>query len=72
MSECNFDELSVDEQRNEILKAIHNRLSEISICLEYVVRTKYDTVLLDRFQCEWTKWIPLANNMYEDNQEGEE
>ena len=72
MSECNFDELSVDEQRNEILKAIHNRLSEISICLEYVVRTEYNTISLDRFQYKWTKWMPLANNMYEDNQEGEE
>ena len=37
-NEHKFEELSIDEQRNEILKAIHNRLGEIAALLPYIAK----------------------------------
>lgn len=37
-NERKFEELSIDEQRNEILKAIHNRLGEIAALLPYIAK----------------------------------
>ena len=62
MSERKFEELSVEEQHNEILKAIHNRLSEISISLKYLVR--YSSFVLNEFQREWTRYIESCKCLY--------
>lgn len=66
MSERKFEELSVEEQHNEILKAIHNRLSEISISLEYLVR--YSSFIevhnFNEFQREWTRYIERCKCLY--------
>ena len=66
MSEPKFDELTIEKQRNEILKAIHNRLSEISISLEYLVR--YSSFVevddLNEFQREWTRYIERCKGLY--------
>ena len=78
MSERKFEELSVEEQHNEILKAIHNCLSEISTSLEYLVR--YSSFIevndLDEFQEKWTSYIERCKCLYinkkrEETQEGE-
>ena len=66
MSEPKFDELSVEEQRNEILKAIHNRLSEISTSLDFMVRNSsfIDDVGFNSFQREWTRYIERCKGLY--------
>ena len=69
MSERKFEELSIEEQRNEILKAIHNRLSEISITLEYFARetmSDYSVRNMNEFQREWTKYIERCKGLYID------
>lgn len=80
MSNREFDELSIEKQRNEILKAIHNRLSEINTSLEYWIRSvihEGDLKGMNEFQREFTKFIQPCDGMYyhEDNepqeQEGE-
>ena len=69
-NEHKFEELSIDEQRNEILKAIHNRLSEISISLEYL--TRFSSFINDdeddfyKFQRKWTKYIERCKGLYID------
>lgn len=77
-NEHKFEELSIDEQRNEILKAIHNRLSEISITLEYL--TRYSSFVkvgdFNEFQREWTRYIDRCKCLYidekrEETQKGE-
>ena len=70
MSEPKFDELTIEKQRNEILKAIHNRLSEISISLEYL--TRFSSFINDdeddfyKFQRKWTRYIGRCKGLYID------
>ncbi len=74
MSERKFEELSVEEQHNEILKAIHNRLSEISISLEFMVRNSsfIDDAGFSRFQREWTRYMELSKGIYDEEDEAQE
>lgn len=72
-----FNELSIKEQHNEILKAIHNRLSEISISLEFIVRNSsfIDYAGFTRFQRGWTRYIDHCNRLFvidEDDEDDEE
>ena len=75
MSEPKFDELSIEKQRNEILKAIHNRLSEISISLEYL--TRFSSFINDdeddfyKFQRKWTRYIERCKGLYIDEKRKE-
>ena len=78
MSERKFEELSVEEQHNEILKTIHNCLSEISTSLEYLVCYSSFVEIddLDEFQRKWTSCIERCKCLYinkkrEETQEGE-
>ena len=68
MSIFSFEELDVERQRNEILKAIHNRLSEISISLEFMMRYSsfIDGGELNEFQRDWTRYIERCRCLYID------
>ena len=68
MSIFRFEELDVERQRNEILKAIHNRLSEISISLEFMMRYSsfIDGGELNEFQRDWTRYIERCRCLYID------
>ena len=72
-NEHKIEELSIDEQRNEILKAIHNRLSDISISLEYLVR--YSSFVevddLNEFQRKWTRYIERCKCLHIDEKRKE-
>ncbi len=74
MSIFRFEELGVERQRNEILKAIHNRLSEISISLEFMVRNSsfIDDAGFSRFQREWTRYMELSKGIYDEEDEAQE
>lgn len=58
-----FEDLDVEEQRNEILKGIHNRLSEISLCLQYMVETYSGSGLYD-FMNEFEMYIQTSAGLY--------
>ena len=75
MSERSFDELSVDEQRNEILKAIHNRLSEIIALLPDItdemvgyfdMRSAWDRMSRN------AQYINVCSGLYEERQHRKE
>ncbi len=79
-SEQKFEELSIAEQRNEILKAIHNRLAEIVAVLPYltsvIARRSFSVDAAIKCMYYDAKYIEHSSKIYdyedEEAQEGEE
>ena len=59
-----YSDLTVEEQRNEILKAIHNRLSEISVLLEFAINQSMGTYGLRDFQAKCENHMPIVPGVY--------